>query len=374
MVVTILPCTRKKEHKLFESLPELIHSGNPYYVPPFPGTITKLLGSRSPFAIHGEIIPLIAYREGKPVGRIAAIENRSHNKFYKDDVGFFGFFDSIDDSEVSHALFEAVRAELKKRGLNTLRGPYNPSINEECGLLVEGFESSPSLMMPYNHPYYERLLLEEGFSRARDLYAFYLPSSVARTDRLVRIVERAKRSLRLHIRSVDLKHLEKELVLLRDLYNATLSRNWGFVPVTEKDLEFAAKDLKAIVDPNVVLIAEIDGKPVGFSLLLPNINEFLAKAKSKHGLMRVLSFLWQLKTSHPKQARLAVLGVHPEYRNTGIAAVFYYESIIRGKQRYEGGELSWVDEDNELLMKSLRVLGASKVKTYRLYQDAPLPV
>ncbi len=309
---------------------------------------------------------------GKPVGRIAAIENRSHNKFHNDKVGFFGFFDFIDNFEVASALYDTAKQELSQRGLNVMRGPYNPSINEETGLLVEGFESTPFVMMPYNPPYYSAMYEKLGLHTARDLYAFYISADSVPPERVKRIVDRIQKHTGLTIRPVVLKKLAEELQVIRDLYNSTLCRNWGYVPITAEDLDFAAKDLKEIVEPEMCLIAEKNGMPVGFSLAVPNINEFLAKTKKSNRVMRALKFLWQLKTSHPTEARLAAMGVHPEYRNTGIAALFYYESLVRGKKRYRGGELSWVEETNHELIKSIKVMGGEKYKTYRIYESAAL--
>jgi len=317
---------------------------------------------------HGELIALIAFKDGKPAGRIAAIINRSHNEYSKDKVGFFGFFDSADDKDVASTLFEAAKEELLKRGLTSMRGPYNPTINDDCGLLVEGFETAPFVMMPYNPAYYMKLYDDAGLKRARDLYAFYMSAENQAPKRVERIVKRVKRNTGVTLRSVELKKLTEELMVIKDLYNATLCRNWGHVPITGPDLEHASEDLKAIVAPDMCLIAEKDGKAVGFSLTIPNINEFLFRTKKSGTIGRILKFIWLLKTKHPKEARLAAMGVHPDFRNTGIAALFYYETLIRGKQKYIGGEMSWVDETNTEMIKSIQVMGGKKYKTYRLFE------
>jgi len=169
-------------------------------------------------------------------------------------------------------------------------------------------------------------------------------------------------------RNIDLGKLESELYAIQELYNSTLKRNWGFVPVSYEDLKFAADDLKQILDPEFVIIAEKEGKPIGFSMLLPNINELLLKAKNQKGLFRVLKFIWLLKTQSPQEARLAVLGVKPEFDNLGIPAVFYMESFERGKKKLLGGELSWIEESNTPMIRSLELMGANKYKTYRIYE------
>jgi hypothetical protein len=313
-------------------------------------------------------VPFVAYRDGKPVGRIAAVVNRAHNEYYKDSLGFFGFFDFIDDEEVARALIEAAKTELKKHGLTGIRGPYNPTSNDEMGLLVEGFDSIPFVMMPYNPAYYQKMYEKLGLQPIRDLLAFHISADVHPPERVKKIVERVKRSTGLTVRNINMKDLPNELKIIRDLYNVTLDRNWGFVPITLEDLEFAANDLKAIVDPSMVLIAEKKGVPAGFSMTIPNVNELMWKTKGSSTLMRILKFVWYLKTSHPKQARLAILGVKPEFRNSGISALFYYETLVRGKNKYTGGELSWVEDNNQEIIKGISVMGGKAYKSYRIYE------
>jgi ribosomal protein S18 acetylase RimI-like enzyme len=304
------------------------------------------------------------------VGRIAAITNRLHNERYKDKTGFFGYFDSIDDEEVARALFDAAKGELKKRGFEIMRGPFNPSPNDEMGLLVEGFEAPPFIMMPYNPPYYVGLYERLGLKAIRNLLAFYISADVKEPERIKKIVERVRRSTGLTIRSINMKDLKNELLIFRDLYNVTLDRNWGFIPITTEDLELLASDLKSIADPRMVLIAEKNGVPVGFSLTIPNINEVLVRTRGVSTPMRVAKFLWYLKTKAPKTARLLVLGVKPEFRNTGIAALFYHETLMRGKQSYVGGELSWVEDNNHEIIKGITVMGGKAYKTYRVYESS----
>jgi len=338
-------------------------------VPPFPGSISKIFSPKSAFARHGELFPFLAYKNSEPVGRIAAVVNHSHNKYYNDKVGFFGFFDCIDDAEVAHLLMAKAREVLVQKGLTSIRGPYSPSSNEECGLLVEGFESAPFVMMPYNPPYYLPLYEKMGLRPIRDLYAFYLSAETEAPERIRKIVDRVRRSTGISIRSINMQKLEDELAIIHKLYNVTLDRNWGFVPIELEDLISTADELKQIADPNMVLIAEKNGEPVGFSLTLPNMNELMWKTRNSGTLMRVLKFLWYLKTSHPKEARLIVLGVAPEFRNTGIAALFYYETLARGKSKYVGGELSWVEANNTEITKGITVMGGKKYKSYRIFES-----
>ncbi len=343
-------------------------------MPPFPGSVSRFFGAKSSFKKHGDLFPFIAYRNGQSVGRIAAVHNRAHNDYYKDTVGFFGFFDFIDDIEVAGKLFQAACQKMSHLGMTAIRGPFNPSINEECGVLTEGYDSSPFIMMPYNPPYYTKIYEALGLSKARDLHAYYLPLTVEAPERVTKVVDRLRRQSGLKLRTVDTRHLDKELAILHRLYNVTLDRNTGFVPITLDDLKATAKELKAIADPDLMLIAEKDGEAVGFSLALPNINEVMSRVKgSGFALMRVLKFLWFLKMKPPKQARWMAVGVAPEYRNRGIAPLFYYETLKRSKRLYTGGEISWVEETNKEVVQGLALMGARRYKNYRLYERTLSP-
>ncbi|MFM8314518.1 MAG: GNAT family N-acetyltransferase [Deltaproteobacteria bacterium] len=367
-MVTISKCRTKKELSLFEKIPQLLNGQDVYFVPPFPGSIVKLIGPKSPFYKHGDLVAMIAYREGKPVGRIAAIENRVHNEYYQDKVGFFGFFDVIDDISVSQALMSAAEAELKIRGLTSIRGPYNPTVNDECGLLVEGFDSPPMIMMSYNPRYYLELYEKVGLRGVRDLHAYYISNQVPIAEKLIRVAERFNKSGKVTIRHLEMAKLKDELKIIHELYNSTLNRNWGFIPLALEDLEFAANDLKAFVEPEHVLIAEKEGEPVGFSMLLPNINELMWKCRKSSTLVKMIKFIWNLKMNPPKEARLAVLGVKPEFQASGVASVFYLEAIRRGGKRFAGAECSWIEESNTAMMRSLELLGAKKYKNYRIFE------
>jgi len=265
---------------------------------------------------------------------------------------------------------EKAKEVLKSEGCQILRGPYNPSVNDECGLLVEGFDKSPMVMMPYNPPYYEVIYKELGLQGVRSLYAYYLRSDMNVPEKINRVVERVRKKSGIRFRNIDLNRMDRELAIIQDLYNHTLKRNWGFVPISQEELDFAAQDLKQILRPELVLIAEKEGEPVGFSMLLPNINEHLLYAKSSQGFLRILKFIWRLKTRTPKEARLAILGVKPEYENLGVPAVFYLESIQRGKKAFVGGELSWIEESNTPMIRSLEMMGALKYKTYQIFEKA----
>ena len=347
----------------------MLHPNLQHLVPPFPGSISKLIGTQSPLVrAGGKILPLIAFQGQRPVGRIAAILNRAHNEYYQDRTGFFGFFDFVQDEKVAEALLKEAEAQLLSWGCGILRGPYSPSVNDECGLLVEGFDSAPMILMPFNPDYYQAIYSRLGLNKVRDLYAYYLTSDLVVPEKIKKVVERVKKRSGVSFRNIDLKNLDAELRVIQELYNGTLKRNWGFVPISFEELKFASEDLKQIIKPDLVMIAEKEGVPVGFSMLLPNMNEFMLKSKKHSGLLRVLNFVWQLKTRTPSEARLAVLGVKPKFENAGIPAVFYWESIQRGRKSFKGGELSWIEESNIPMMRSLELMGAKKYKTYSIFE------
>ena len=367
-MIEILPVQTSRDWRLFERIPELLHGSNRYFLPPFPGSVSRIRKEGHPFHSHGKIYPFIAMRNGKPLGRIAGIVNETHNTYHTDATGFFGFFDFIDDPEVAARLFEVAEQAVARHGMESMRGPYNPTQNDECGLLVEGFDRYPFVLMPYNPEYYVRVYDGLGLEKARDLFAFYIEDDATAVQRTERIVERVKRKTQITIRSIELSKLSREMEIIERLFNTTLVQEWSFMPTTLADLRFAARDLKMILDPEMVLIAERDGEPVGFSLTIPNVNEFMVKAKRSRGLWRLLRLAWYLKTQKPTEARLAVLGVLPEFRNKGVAPVFYFESLRRGKQSYVGGEISWVQDINTEINKIAAAMGAERYKTYRIFE------
>jgi hypothetical protein len=368
------PCRTSKEEKLFERLPELLHGKVPAFIPPFPGSVIKYLSPKSSFnRLYGEIHPFLAWRDGKPVGRIAAIINRAHNERYGDQTGFFGFFDCEDDIELAEALFATAGRVLRSRGKKSIRGPYNPSINDECGLLVEGFEHAPCMGLCWNPEYYRALLEKLGFLPVCRSFGYLLPlHRLSVPERLKPIVSRIAKRANIKLRPIKMSQLEEELKIVHEVYNATLERNWGFVPITMEDLLVAADDMRAFADPQLILIAEMNGENAGVALSLPNFNEILARIKKTPHWLRLLHILWLMKTRRISSVRLVVYGIAPRFRDRGLHAWLLHEQFVHGKRRYTNGILGWIEETNTEIVESSLMFGAIQRQEWRIYEKSLL--
>lgn len=316
------------------------------------------------------ITPLIAYRDGKPVGRIAAIVNRSHNSHNNDKVGFFGFFDFINDPAVASALVDAAAAILKEKGLTAMRGPYNPSINDDCGVLTEGNDRPTFISMPWNPPYYAEVYSEAGLSNIRTLYAYDIPLHKDPPERVTKIVNWLMKRNNVSIRTIDMKNLTKELETIHRLYNQCLDRNWGFYPIALEDLLHAADDLKAIADPSIIVFVCVDGREVGFTLALPNVNEVFHASRGRKGILRFLEMALRLKFQKIKTDRLTVLGVEPAYRDKGLSALLFFESFRIAKAKYEVSEVSWVEANNTEILEGAELMWGHRSRTYEIFEKA----
>lgn len=364
----IRPVHSRRDTKTFIKFQWEIYRDNPYWVPPLLMDRRKLIDRKgNPFYKHAEMELFLAERDGRVVGRIAAIVNHNHIREHDEKVGFFGFFECIDDQSVADALFTSAADWLRKKGMTAVRGPASPSVNDEYGLLVEGFDKSPAVLMAYNPDYYPRLVETAGFEKVKDLYAYYVQKDKALSEKLVRVSGIVKQRFGLVVRPINMKNFDREVSLIRELYNRGWERNWGEVPMTEEEFQYVAKDLKAVVDPELVIIAEIKGKPVGFAMSIPDLNMVLKNNKNGYlipGIIRLMLFKKRIDFM-----RIIILGVLPEYLNSGIGGVLFYETGRRGVERgYPHGEASWVVEDNVMMNRGAELMGADKYKTYRIYQ------
>lgn len=349
---------------------ELLHRNDAAFIPPFPGSIAKQFSVTSVFSKHhGTLHGFVAKRDGQAVGRIAAIINRSHNTYYSDRTGFFGFFDCEDNTETASALIKAAIGVLVDQGMTALRGPYNPSINDECGLLVDAFDLPPPIGMTWNPPYYQKLLETAGLKSVRRMFGMNLP--VHRLDhpaRLGKIVDKIAKRSRLTLRPMKIDQLEEELAIVREVYNATLERNWGFVPISLDDLLGAADDIRAIADPKLLLIAEMDGKTAGVAITLPNFNEILARIKTTPHWLRLPHIFWLMKTQKINSCRQAVLGVLPECRDRGLHAWLIHEQFVRAKEHFANAALGWMEEDNVEILKNCEIVGGKRNRTWEIFE------
>lgn len=346
-----------------------IYKDDPFWVPPLMMDKIKLLNKKkNPFFDEAEMQLFMAYKNGEEVGRIAAIKNDAHNRIHNENIGFFGFYESVNDQEVADKLLDTVKNWLKDKGLDAMRGPANPSSNDEYGLLIEGFNDSPRLMMTYNPEYYITLFENYGLKKAKDLYAYKISQSeIRKSDKLARVAEIAKKRSGVNIRPLNMKRFKEELKLVKYCYNKAWAPNWGFIPMTDEEIDNMAKDFKPIIEPSIVLFAEIDGKPVGFALVVMDYNELFKEFNGKlfpFNFIKIFS-----RKRFTKWARVITLGIIPEYQKRGLDAVFYHEIMDRALELgIEYGEASWVLEDNEMMNRGAQVMKGELYKKYRIYE------
>lgn len=327
--------------------------------------------TKNPFFEHAEAEYFLAESSGAVVGRIAAIANRLHNEFHDDKVGFFGFFETVNDQGVANALLDTASAWLRARGFDTMRGPASFSTNDESGLLVDGFDTPPVLMMPHNPPYYLTLLERAGFTTAKNLlvYQHGLPNGrlLPVPERLARATELITQRLGITIRPLRMSEFKQEVERVKALYNTAWEKNWGFIPMTDHEIDHLAAQFKPVVVPELVPFVEKDGKVVAFALALPDLNPVFQTNRSGRMFPVIVRLLWALKRRKLTRLRILLLGVLPEYRGRGIDAVLYHWIWTKGGERGIGwGEAGWILEDNPAMNAGLVKMGFTVYKTYRL--------
>ena len=360
--------TTKKERKQFIDFPYQHYSEDENWIPPLKMEQKKLIDTENnPFYNNGDIALFLAEQDGELCGRIAAIQDRRYNEHHNNKTGFFGFFECINDQSVANLLFKVAGDWLEQRGHTDILGPANPSMMDEIGILVDGFEYEPSFMMPYHKPYYANLISNAGLKKEMDMYAFRVTQASVTLDRIYRAEEIVRRRLpKLKIREIDTKNLDQEVEIVRNIFNQAWSQNWGFIPLSKKELEELAKDLKLILDPKVAHVAEVDGEPVAFSIALPDLNQALKHTDGTLFPTGIFKLLWHRRNIN--QIRTALMGVIPKYQGKGIDALLHKEAIINGREvGYNSSELSWVLESNKNMIRVAEKIGASIEKTYRMY-------
>ncbi len=369
MPINIYPVQTKNDLMKFIKFQWRIYKGDPHWIPPLIIDRKKILDrNKNPFFLHSEMELFLAEKNGELVGRIAAIKNDIHNKVHNDKVGFFGFFECVNEQQAANALFSKAGEWLRSKGLTHMRGPANPSSNDEYGLLVDGFDDSPRLLMTYNPSYYIQLCENYGLTKAKDLYAYKLEyEKVTNVSKIERVQDIARRRYNLKISPLDMKDFDNELKKVKYVYNKAWEPNWGFIPMTDEEINAMAKDLKMLVEPELVLFGEIDGKVIGFSLVMLDYNQIFKKL---NGHLFPFGFI-KLFTRKKKidWVRIITLGIIPEYQKRGLDAVFYYEIVHRAKKLgITRGEASWVLEDNEMMNRGALMMEGELYKKYRIYE------
>jgi hypothetical protein len=365
--------TDKKGLREFVDFPFKLYRGDPNWVPPFIEERRNFLNPRkNPFFEHARCQLFLARVNGELAGTVGAVIDDNHNRVHSERMGAFGFFESIDNQAIADALLQAAEEWGRAREMTIMRGPLNFSTIHECGLLIEGFDQPPMVMMPYNPRYYPKLIEDRGYRKAMDLFAYVGDLSErwqGAPPKVFRAAHKAAQREGIHVRTINIRNFAREVQLIKDVYNRVFTRQWGFLPMTEREFDHLAKRLKAVVDPHLILVAETeDGTPIGVSIALPDLHQALTWSGAGHMLpFGLLKFFWYRRKI--SQVRLILMGVVEEYRGCGIDAIFYVETaraaLKCGYKRIEG---SWILENNTMMNRISKRLGMECYKTYRIYE------
>jgi GNAT superfamily N-acetyltransferase len=367
--ITVRPVSGRGDFRHFINYAYERNRGDVHWVPPLRiGERERLRPEKNPFFAHAEVQLLLAFRDGRSVGRIAAIDDHLHNETHRDNLAAFGFFEA-EDAGAARALLDEVERWARQRGRAAVRGPLNPSLNESAGLLIDGFDTDPMLLMPHNPPEYGAFIEGAGYAKVKDLYAWLYDLGRPLAPEFEKMAERMRRRQRMTARPFDLTQFAKETARLREIYCGAWERNWGFVPPTDDEFRRIANEMKPIIDPKCAVCLEVDGRAVACAVALPDINQALRGTDGRLfplGLIRLLA-----RKRIIDQIRLLLLGVLPEYRSAGLFPLLICElQKSLANSRYARVEFSWVLEDNHEINKPVERLGAVRYKTYRIYQKA----
>lgn len=358
----------KKDFRDFLRFPRNVYRDDPNWVPPLIRDIKdKMDVKKNPFFEHAERELFLARRGDEIAGRVVGIVDQNHNSFHEEKIVFFGLYESLNDIETARALLDAVAAWGRERGMNILRGTVNLSLNEECAFLLEGFDSPPVVMMPYNPPYYLELMGQCGMAKAKDLYAYSMTRDHETTLKVRAIIDKIQKDTTVTCRSFNKKKPDEEAEIVKSVYNQAWEKNWGFVPWTENEMNHMVKNLLKLADLDLVIIAEDRGKPVGFTFAFPDYNEILIKLNGRlfpFGIFKLLAGRKRIK-----RMRAMVFGIVKDYRQSGVSYLLYAkleENAV--KKGYQWCEMSWQLEDNEPVNRFVASLGGKIYKKYRIYE------
>ncbi len=368
MRVIAFNSSSKKELLQFIKFPLSLYSQSQYYVPHLLVERKNFFNpQKNPFFDHAEVEYYLALSDrGEILGRISGHVDWNYVQFQEEKVGFFGFFDCVDDVEVARVLLQHVCDFHRKKGMESVLGPMNFNTNQEIGVLVKGFDAKPFIMMPYNSPYYPGLLEPCGFVKAKDLYAYWVYYDTIPAV-MKRVSERVKKRSGVYLRNLDIKNLASELELVKKIYNSAWEKNWGFVPMTDSEIDYLAHNLKPILDPSLAFFTYVEDQAVGFFLGLPDYNLVLKEVRGRLFPFGLFKLLWGKRNIN--RMRILIMGVIDEYRHTGIEAVMleeiYRVTPLRG---YIGAELSWILEDNVVMNRIISRIASEPHKVYRIYR------
>ncbi len=372
-MLEIKPVRTASDLERFVKLPYDIYCDSPHWVAPLLTDVRKALTpGKNPFWSHAERELFLVERDGKPVGRIAAIVDRNYNEFHKSSIGFFGFFESVDDPEVAATLLDAAENWCREHNMASIYGPANPAMNDEVGLLIDGFDSPPMIKTSYNPPYYVGLIENRGYSKVKDLYAFITDLARELPAKLQRVMTKLKRKPGLEVRLIDPRNLKQDLLHVKEIYNDAWSHNWDFSPMTDEEIDDLAAQLGPFLKPDLMPIVFYKGEPAGMAVALPDYNQALRGVRGRLFPVGWLKFL--LARGRISQFRLWALGMKRKFHSLGYDSLLYYE-CYKGAKRlgYTRGETSWVLEDNDPAIRPLRLFGSEVYKTYRVYSRQLTP-
>lgn len=375
--VEIRPVSDAPGRRAFIRTGSVPYAGDPTYIAPLEFEVTQRLDARTNPGLKGAEHQLwIAYKNGSPVGRISAIVNPLHLARHKDETGHFGFLEAVDDPAVFSALICAAEDWLRARGMKRIAGPFSFSVNEECGLLVDGFDTPPYVLMPHGKPYYAPRVEALGYAKAMDMYALHwINERQFIPERRQQFVERALRRDKVSIRNIDMKNFESDIRTIVDIYNDAWNDNWGFVPFTEDHAKQMVSELRPIIEKHNVVLCYYDGEPAAFGLVLPNINEAIRDFDGKLLPFNWVKLLWRLKVKGLTTARMPLMGVRKKLQGKPVGAAFAYKIIdlvntANMDRGLKASELSWILETNPSMLSMLLEMGGQKYKTYRIYEKA----
>lgn len=368
---TITYVASKEEKKTFIEFPYLHYKDDKYWVAPLLSEQKKLLDpKKNPFFNNAEIALFNVSFNDKHAGRIAAIIDHRYNKFHNTKTGFFGFFECINQQSTADLLFKVAEDWLREKGMNTIMGPSNPGMMDELGILVEGFDKYPTILMPYHKDYYDKIIQNAGYKKEMDLLAYLVTQDSVDHDRANRAMDIVKKRLPgIKIRKINLRKIKEEVKIIREIFNSAWSKNWGFIPLSKEEFDNLASDLKSIVDNDFAHIAEIDGEPIAFSIALPDYNQIFRNMNGRLFPTGLFKILWNRKNIN--KVRTALMGVIPEYQGRGIDALLHREAINNGLEKgIYSSEVGWILENNIQMVRVAEKLGGTIDKRYRVYSKS----